>query len=120
MELARSMFLDEKLTPDDDRLNYQSYKELGLICDQCRQLVFFKPCIERVSHFSHFKDTGKGCEWKTKNNTNTSKQDTDSESREQSLQEFRLNFKKLFITGQLIIKISQIFNLKIANFKVKP
>ncbi|MEG5171149.1 hypothetical protein [Microcoleus sp. B3-D7] len=91
---AISMFLDKEFTPDDDTLNYESYKKLGLTCGKCRELIFFKPGRgERVSHFSHFKDTGKGCEWKTKNNTNTSNQDTDSESREQSLEKFQIKFK---------------------------
>jgi hypothetical protein len=119
MELAISMFLDEKLTPDDERLNYLSHEELGLICPhpECRELVFFKPCIEgkRVPHFSHFKDTGKDCDLKTKNNTNTSKQDTDSESREQSLEKFQIKFKD--ILDQAIINnpnqtISDINELK--------
>lgn len=119
MELAISMFLDEKLTPDDERLNYLSHEELGLICPnpKCRELVFFKPCIEgkRVPHFSHFKETGKECDLKTKNNTNTSKQDTDSESREQSLEKFQIKFKD--ILDQAIINnpnqtISDINELK--------
>jgi hypothetical protein len=119
MELAISMFLAEKITPDDERLNYLSHEELGLICPhpECRELVFFKPCIEgkRVPHFSHFKDTGKDCDLKTKNNTNTSKQDTDSESREQSLEKFQIKFKD--ILDQAIINnpnqtISDINELK--------
>ena len=97
MEFAMSMFLDEKFTPDDDRLNDHSYEELGLICDVCRELVFFKPCIKRVriSHFSHFKDTGKDCDWKTKSNANINTQHTDSESREQSLEKFQSKFKEI-------------------------
>lgn len=92
-----SMFLDEKFTPDDDRLNDNSYEELGLVCDNCKELVFFKPCLneKRIPHFSHFKDTGKNCFWKTKRNTNTNTQPTDSESREQSLEKFQNNFKEI-------------------------
>lgn len=117
MELATSMFLDEKLTPDDDRLNDQSYEELGLICDVCRELVFFKPCIKRVrvSHFSHFKDTGKDCDLKTKNNTNTSKQDTDSESREQSLEKFQIKFHRILDQG--IINYQNISDIQLKNCK---
>ena len=119
MELAISMFLDEKLIPDDDRLNDQSYEELGLICDVCRELVFFKPCIKRVrvSHFSHFKDTGKDCDLKTKNHTNTSKQDTDSESREQSLEKFQIKFHMILDRG--IITYQNISEIQLKNCKVQ-
>lgn len=97
MESAISMFLDEEFTSNDGRLNDQSYEELGLICPKCRELVFFKPCIEgkRVAHFSHFKDTGEKCKPETKNNNNISKQDNDSESREQSLKKFQDKFEQI-------------------------
>jgi hypothetical protein len=88
---AISIFLDKEFTPDDDTLNYESYKELGLTCGKCRELIFFKPGRKRVSHFSHFKDTGKGCRWRTESHSNT--QDSDSSKREQSLQEFQTKFK---------------------------
>ena len=117
MEFAMSIFLDEKFTPDDDRLNDQSYEELGLICDVCRELVFFKPCIKRVrvSHFSHFKDTGKDCDLKTKNNITTSKQDTDSESREQSLEKFQIKFHRILERG--IITYQNISEIQLKNCK---
>jgi hypothetical protein len=97
MESAISMFLDEEFTSNDGRLNDQSYEELGLICPKCRELVFFKPCIEgkRVAHFSHFKDTGEKCKPETKTNNNISKQDNDSESREQSLKKFQDKFEQI-------------------------
>ena len=88
---ALSIFLDKEFTPDDDTLNNESYKELGLTCGKCRELIFFKPGRKRVSHFSHFKDTGKGCRWRTESHSNT--QDSDSSKREQSLQEFQTKFK---------------------------
>jgi hypothetical protein len=117
ISFAISIFSNEKFTPYDYRLNYKSYEELGLICENCRELVFFKQGIERVSHFSHFKDTGKGCEWKTKNNTNSSKQDTDSESREQSLQEFQTKFQKILDQG--IINYQNISDIQLKNCKVQ-
>ena len=48
MEGAISMFLAEEITATDERLNYLSHEELGLICPhpKCRELVFHKPCIE--------------------------------------------------------------------------
>jgi len=88
---AISIFLDKEFTPDDNTLNNESYKELGLTCGKCRELIFFKPGRKRVSHFSHFKDTGKGCRWRTESHSNT--QDSDSSKREQSLQEFQTKFK---------------------------
>ncbi|MEG4800472.1 hypothetical protein QUB63_06210 [Microcoleus sp. ARI1-B5] len=114
---ARSIFLDKEFTPDDDTLNYESYKKLGLTCGKCRQSIFFKRCKERVSHFSHFNETGKGCEWKTKNNTNTSKQDTDSESREQSLEKFQIKFHRILDRG--IITYQNISKIQLKNCKVQ-
>jgi hypothetical protein len=128
MELAISMFLDEKLTPDDERLNYLSHEELGLICPnpKCRELVFFKPCLneKRIPHFSHFKETGKDCDLKTKNNTNTSKQDTDSESREQSLEKFQIKFKDILDQAiidnpnQTISDINELKNCKLQGISL--
>jgi hypothetical protein len=114
---AISIFLDKEFTPDDDTLNYESYKKLGLTCGKCRELIFFKPCIERVSHFSHFNETGKGCEWKTKNNTNTSKQDTDSESREQSLEKFQNKFKG--IIERAIIQYQKISSSQLLSQQIE-
>jgi hypothetical protein len=93
ISFAISIFSNEKFTPDDYRLTYKSYEELGLICENCRELVFFKPGIERVSHFSHFKSTGKNCEWRRRTSSNSNTQHTDSESREQSLEKFQNKFK---------------------------
>jgi hypothetical protein len=119
MEVAISMFLAEKITANDERLNYLSHEELGLICPrcECRELVFFKPCIKGkiVPHFSHFQDTGKDCFEKTKSNANSSGTSDDSESREQSLENFQTKFKD--ILDQAIINnpnqtISDINELK--------
>ncbi|MEG4854463.1 hypothetical protein QUB10_26690 [Microcoleus sp. B5-D4] len=93
ISFAISIFSNEKFTPDDYRLTYKSYEELGLICENCRELVFFKQGIERVSHFSHFKSTGKNCEWRRRTSSNSNTQHTDSESREQSLEKFQNKFK---------------------------
>ena len=118
MEVAISMFLAETITPDDERLNYLSDEELSLLCPhpECRERVFFKPCIEgkRVPHFSHFKDTGKNCKLERKD-THPSEPSNDSQSREQSLEEFQSTFKD--ILDQAIINnpnqtISSINELK--------
>jgi hypothetical protein len=99
MEVAISMFLAEEITATDERLNYLSHEELGLICPhpKCRELVFHKPCIEgkRVPHFSHFKETGKNCKLEKKGNTHPSEPSNDSESREQSLEKFQTKFKDI-------------------------
>ncbi|MEP6515619.1 hypothetical protein [Microcoleus vaginatus] len=119
MEVAISMFLAEEITATDERLNYLSHEELGLICPhrECRELVFHKPCIEgkRVPHFSHFKETGKNCKLERKGNTHPSEPSNDSQSREQSLEKFQTNFKD--ILDQAIINnrnqtISSINELK--------
>ena len=118
MEVAISMFLAETITPDDERLNYLSDEELSLLCPhpECRERVFFKPCIEgkRVPHFSHFKDTGKNCKLERKD-THPSEPSNDSQSREQSLEKFQSTFKD--ILDQAIINnpnqtISSINELK--------
>ncbi|WP_445240627.1 hypothetical protein [Microcoleus vaginatus] len=101
---AISIFSNEKFTPDDYRLNYKSYEELGLICENCRELIFFKQGTKRISHFSHFRDTGKDCPWRTESHSNTLH--TDAEGREQSLEKFQTKFKSIIEEG--IIKHQQI------------
>jgi|GEM_PF-2056898 len=119
MEVAISMFLAEEITATDEKLNYLSHEELGLICPhpKCRELVFHKPCIEgkRVPHFSHFKETGKNCKLEKKGNTHPSEPSNDSQGREQSLEKFQTTFKD--ILDQAIINnpnqtISSINELK--------
>ena len=104
ISFAISIFSNEKFKADDDRLNYQSYEELGLICGKCRELIFFKQGTKRVAHFSHFKDTGKDCPWRTESHSNT--QSSDSYKREQSLQKFQTKFRGIIEEG--IIKYQQI------------
>ncbi|MBD1813883.1 hypothetical protein NDA07_05475 [Microcoleus vaginatus DQ-U2] len=109
ISFAISIFSNEKFTPDDYRLTYKSYEELGLICENCRELVFFKQGIERVSHFSHFRDTGKDCPWRTESHSNT--QSSDSYKREQSLQEFQTKFRG--IVERAIIRYRQILSTQL-------
>jgi hypothetical protein len=105
MKKARSMLLNEEFTSDDDRLTYQSYEKLALICNVCGELVFFKQGIERVSHFSHYKDTGKNkCRWRTKSPDST--QNTDSEAKKQSLEKFQKKLQDIIDEG--IIKYQKI------------
>ena len=105
MKKARSMLLNEEFTSDDDRLTYQSYEKLALICNVCGELVFFKQGIERVSHFSHYKDTGKNkCRWRTQ--THDSTQNTDSEAKKQSLEKFQKKIQDIIDEG--IIKYQKI------------
>ncbi|MEP6519953.1 hypothetical protein [Microcoleus vaginatus] len=119
MEVAISMFFAEEITATDEKLNYFSHEELGLICPhpKCRELVFHKPCIEgkRVPHFSHFKETGKNCKEERKGNTYSNEPSKDSQGREQSLEKFQTTFKD--ILDQAIINnpnqtISSINELK--------
>jgi len=105
MKKARSMLLNEEFTSDDNRLTYQSYEKLALICNVCGELVFFKQGIERVSHFSHYKDTGKNkCRWRTKSHDST--QNTDSEAKKQSLEKFQKKIQEIIDEG--IIKYQKI------------
>jgi len=105
MKKARSMLLNEEFTSDDNRLTYQSYEKLALICNVCGELVFFKQGIERVSHFSHYKDTGKNkCRWRTKSHDST--QNTDSEAKKQSLEKFQKKLQDIIDEG--IIKYQKI------------
>jgi hypothetical protein len=105
MESAKSILLNEEFTPDDDRLNYQSYVNFLLTCNVCGEAVFFKQAsdfnksgIKRAAHFSHFKDTGKNnCCLRTESNTNT--QNTDSEGKKQSLEKFQKKIQDIIDEG---------------------
>ena len=93
MKLAKSIFLNEKITSEDNRLNYHSYERVGLICEECGELVFFKQGIEKISHFSHFRKTGQKCSLRTQSHNN--KQDSNNSwDKEQSLSKFQMKFKK--------------------------
>jgi hypothetical protein len=95
MEEAFSVLLNKKFTSVDYRLNYQSYKNLLLKCDECHQAVFFKKASgfnnsrinKKVAHFSHYKDIGNiHCNQRTQSNSDT--RGTDSEARKQSLENY--------------------------------
>lgn len=105
MESAKSILLNEKFTPDDDRLNYQAYVNLLLTCNVCGEAVFLKQAsdfnksgIKRAAHFSHYKDTGKNfCELRTESNTNT--RETDSEGKKQSLVNYQKKIQQIIDEG---------------------
>jgi hypothetical protein len=40
--LAIAIYSNETFEPDDERLNYESYKELSLICGECKEAIFLK------------------------------------------------------------------------------
>jgi hypothetical protein len=105
MESAKSILLNEKFTPDDDRLNYQAYVNLLLTCNVCGEAVFLKQAsdfnksgIKRAAHFSHYKDTGKNdCCLRTESTTNT--RDTDSEGKKQSLVNYQEKIQHILDEG---------------------
>jgi hypothetical protein len=107
MENAFSILLNEKFTSADDRLNYQSYKNLLLKCELCDQAVFFKkasdfnkPGIKKIAHFSHYKDIDDiPCPERTKSNTNINKQETDSEGKKQSLENYQNKIQDIIDNG---------------------
>jgi len=47
--LARAIYSNETFEADDERLNYESYKKLSLICGECREAIFLKPTFRRYS-----------------------------------------------------------------------
>ena len=93
------------------RLNYESYKELSLICGECREAIFLKKGEVSSPHFSHFRDIGKVCHWRKESDSST--QDTDSENRKQSLGKFPTKFKG--IIERVIIQYQQISCSQIRN-----
>ena len=107
MESAKSLLLNEEFTPDDYRLNYKSYVNFLLTCNVCGEAVFLKQGIERASHFSHYKDTGKNkCGLRTQSHDNDSTQNPDSEAKKQSLEKFQKKVQKIIYEG--IIKYQKI------------
>ncbi|MEG3906920.1 MULTISPECIES: hypothetical protein [unclassified Microcoleus] len=100
-----SILLNEEITSGDDRLNYESYKNLLLKCKFCHQAVFFKKSsnfnkqgIKRVAHFSHYKDIGYNpCPERTESNTSTG--ETDSEGRKQSLEKYQKRIQDILYRG---------------------
>jgi competence CoiA-like predicted nuclease len=77
--LVIAIYSNETFEADDERLNYESYKELSLICGEYRESSFLKKGEVRSPHFSHLRDTDKNCHWIKESDSST--QDTDSENR---------------------------------------
>ena len=86
---AIAIYSNETFEADDQRLNYESYKELSFIGGECREAIFLKKREARSPHFSHFRDIGKSCHCRKGSDSST--QDTDSENRKQSLGKFQTN-----------------------------
>lgn len=58
MNVAKSLYLGGKIIyANDKRLNYYSYKELGLLCPVCGEPVHFRKGECRKPYFAHFKGT---------------------------------------------------------------
>ena len=116
--MAIALYSNETFEADDERLNYESYKELSLIDGECRECSFLKKGEIRSPHFSHFRDIGKNFHWRKGSDSST--QDTDSENRKQSLGNFQTKFKGIIERGIIQyqhISYSQICN-QIANGKI--
>ncbi|MEG3870278.1 MULTISPECIES: hypothetical protein [unclassified Microcoleus] len=105
MKNAFSMSLNQTFTANDEVINYQSYVNLFLICDVCKESVFFKkgsdlnkPGIIKAPHFSHYKDSGKNpCPERIE--IKTSSKSTDSEGKEQSLEKFHIKIQDIINEG---------------------
>jgi hypothetical protein len=95
--LVIAIYSNETFEADDERLNYESYKELSLIGGECRESSFLKKGEVRSPPFSHFRDTGKNCHWRKGSESST--QDTDSEKIKQSLGKFPTKFKGIIERG---------------------
>ncbi|MEG5001685.1 hypothetical protein [Microcoleus sp. B4-D4] len=117
MDNAVSILLNEKFLAVDNRLNYESYKNLLLKCEICEQAVFFKkasdfnkPGIKRIAHFSHYKDIGNiPCSERTESNTTT--QETGSEGKKQSLENYQMKIQQIIYEG--IVYYQKISNLQL-------
>ena len=109
--MAIAIYSNQPFEADDDRLNYESYKELSLICGESREAIFLKKGEISSPHFSHFRDIGKNCHWRKASDSST--QDTDSENRKQSLGKFQTKFKRIIERG--IIQYQQISYSPIRN-----
>lgn len=56
MNIAKSLYLGGKIIhANDNRLNYYSYKDLGLRCLSCGEPVHLRRGDKRQTHFAHFK-----------------------------------------------------------------
>ncbi|MGI0481901.1 competence protein CoiA family protein [Geminocystis sp. CENA526] len=55
MFYAKSMYLSQIISADDDNLDYSSYQRLGLRCLSCGEEVYLKKGEKNQPHFAHFK-----------------------------------------------------------------
>ena len=116
--MSIAIYWNETFEADDERLNYESYKELSLIGSECRESSFLKKGEVRSPHFFQFRDTDKNDHWRKESDSST--QDTDSANRKQSLGKFQTKFKGFIERGRIQyqqISYSQIRN-QIANGKI--
>ncbi len=109
--MAIAIYSNEPCEADDDRLNYESYKELSLICGECREAIFLKKGEVSSPQFSHFRDISKN--YHGRKGSDSSTQDSDSENRKQSLGKFQTKFKGIIERG--IIQYQQISYSAIRN-----
>ncbi len=109
--MAIAIYSKEPCEADDDRLNYESYKELSLICGECREAIFLKKGEVSSPQFSHFRDISKN--YHRRKGSDSSTQDSDSENRKQSLGKFQTKFKGIIERG--IIQYQQISYSAIRN-----
>ena len=84
--MAIAIYSNQPFEADDDRLNYESSKELSLICGECREAIFLKKGEVSSPHFSYFRDISKN--YHGRKGSDSSTQDTDSENKKQSIGKF--------------------------------
>ncbi len=116
--MAIVIYSNETFEADDERLNYEAYQELSLICGGLREAIFLKKGEVSSPQFSHFRDISKN--YHGRKGSDSSTQDTDSENRKQSLGKFPTKFKGIIERGIIQyqqISYSQIRN-QIANGKI--
>ena len=95
--MAIAIYSNQPFEGDDDRLNYESYKELSFICGECREAIFLKKGEVSSPPFSHFRDISKN--YHGRKGSDSSTQDSDSENRKQSLGKFQTKFKGIIERG---------------------
>lgn len=101
MDTAYSLYNCVTYESDDSLLNYESYKELGLVCEKCSTPVFFRQEGRdgRKAHFAHFSGIeSEGCELKMKSSTSIIKSNAVTERKNQTIQKFLEYFLNIFIT----------------------
>ena len=97
--MAIAIYSNETFEADDERLNYESYKELSLIGGECREAIFLKKGKVRSPLFFQFRDTDKNGHMRKESDSST--QDTDSANRKQSLGKFQTKFKGIIERGTI-------------------